>query len=153
MSEADEGVRRHRHSGAAGNTATVRVFANLIGTDVVFTHDWKSNGGKAKDPPIEFKNKSGNWDMDFEFHDATNLGLQFMADAEDAMWVRQGSGCPNGKGNGGQITFSSNPTAHKLSVTDDNQNAACDLHFMLRFTDGDDNTYEYDPIIKNGGSS
>jgi hypothetical protein len=37
-------------------------------------------------------------------------------------------------------------------VTDDNRNAACDLHFMLRFTDGSD-TYEYDPIIKNGGSS
>ena len=152
MMEADENTRRHRHSGATGNTATVRVFANLVGTDVVFTHDWKSNGGKAQDPPIEFKNKSGNWDMDFEFHDATGLGLEFMVIAGGAMWVSQGSGCPNGKGNGGQITFGGNPSSSKLSVTDDNRNAACDLHFMLRFTDGSD-TYEYDPIIKNGGSS
>lgn len=152
MMEGDGEAHGHHHSGATGNTATVRVFANLVGSDVVFTHDWKANGGKAQDPPIEFKNKSGSWDMDFEFHDATGLGLEFLADAHDAMWVRQGSGCPNGKGNGGQITFGGNPSSSKLSVTDDNQNAACDLHFMLRFTDGND-TYEYDPIIKNGGSS
>ena len=146
-----EGHGHGRHQVAA-NKATVRVFANMVGNDVVFTHDWKSNGGKAQDPPIVLKNKSGDWDMAFEFHDATGLGLQFASPADDAMWVKQGSGCPSGKGNGGHISFGANPTANGLSVGNDNSGAACDLHFMLRFTDGQKN-YEYDPIIKNGGST
>jgi hypothetical protein len=139
------------------NKIVVRVFANDADGDIVFTHDWSANGGPPRDGAIDLPRNSGAWDFDIHFFDATGLGLQLEQNADDAIWVRQGKGCPKGKGNGGHLTFGGTTKPKKpggplnlLQLSDDNSGAACELHFMLRL-DSPRGKYRYDPVINNGG--
>lgn len=140
------------------NNVRVRVFAHAIGSKVVFTHDWAANGGQEHDPPIDLPAKSGPWDLDIQLHDCTGLGLEFESkknNGADVMWVHKGKGCPTAKGNGGgHVTFKS-ITSAQLNVSDDTtgNGEPCDLHFMLRFKDAGGKKHQYDPIIRNGGTT
>ena len=151
--------RQHEHKCTnVANKVVVRVFANMVGNKVVFTHDWATNGGQEQDPPIDLPAKSGKWDVDIQLHDFTGLGLEFDQKTNkgaDDMWVHKGKGCPAGKGNGGgHVTFNS-VTNDVLTVTDntDGNGQPCDLHFMLRFNDAQGKKKQYDPIIRNGGTT
>lgn len=157
-----KGAPRRQRTANIANRVSVRVFANKLGNKVVFTHDWAANGSQPQDPPIDLPSKSGSWDIDLQLHDFTGLGLEFeSSNPDDVMWVHKGSGCPTGKGNGGgQVKFKSvgktgpnpNDPLDLLQVSDDNQGAACDLHFMLCFKAGS-KKYKYDPIIRNRGTT
>lgn len=142
--------------GASANQIAVRVFANEVEGKVVFTHDWSANAQPPQDPPIELPRWTADWTLDFTLYDFTTRGLQFTANADDAMWVHNGNGCPKGKGNGGHVGFGSvgsgspDGTRNRLTVTNDNSGDACVLHFMLNF-EGRQKKYSYDPEIKNGG--
>jgi hypothetical protein len=155
--QRDERKSAHKKAGRA-NKVVVRVFANKVRDEVVFTHDWAANGGHAQDPPIDLPKKSGPWDIDLQLHDSTGLGLEFeSANPDDVMWVRKKKGCPTRKGDGGQLEFKSvttigtNGKLDLLEVTNANKGNACKLHFMLRFKAGSE-PYQYDPIIRNRGT-
>jgi len=159
MIDAKERVARHACADQeATNTVKVRVFANLADGDVVFTHDWSANGSAPEGGAIVLPKRHYDWDFDFHFYDSTGLGLEYEQDADEAIWVHKGNGCPSAKGNGdGHIKFGS-VTSKKpggprdlLTASDDNQGSPCSLHFMLRF-DSDSGKHEYDPEIKNGGT-
>ena len=143
---------------SVANSVQVRVFANEVGNEVVFTHDWRANGGQPHDPPIELPPKSGQWDLDIQLHDFTKRGLVFDAQTNkgaDDMWVHKGNGCPPGKGSGGgHVTFHG-VTNNQLKASDNtNGNGEpCDLHFMLRFKEPRGKKHPYDPIIRNGGTT
>jgi hypothetical protein len=156
-----EDLRHESKQADVINNIAVRVFANTVGNKIAFTHDWAVNGGQEQDPPIDLPNKSGSWNIDLQLHDFTGLGLEFdSSNPDDVMWVHKGTGCPGGKGSGGQMNFKSvgrsgpnpNDPLDLLKVNDDNQGAACDLHFMLHFKAGQ-KKYQYDPIIRNGGTN
>ena len=139
----------------------VRVFANEVDGDVVFTHEWSANGGAFEDPPIQLPRGRPDWNLTYRLYDRTGRNLQFPAAAADAMWVKKTSKkeCPTGKSNGsGHVSFgnvsSSGPHGHRdqLVVSDDNRGAACILRYMLRF-DPEPDEYKYDPVITNGGTN
>jgi hypothetical protein len=143
------------------DSVSVRVFANEVDGDVVFTHDWSANGGPFEDPPVRLPRGRPDWDLTYRLYDRTGRNLQFPGDAEDAMWVIVSSKkqCPTGKANGsGHVSFgnvsSTGPHGRRdmLTVSDDNRGAACTLQYMLRF-DPDPEEYKYDPVITNGGTN
>jgi hypothetical protein len=140
------------------NRVEVRVFANKVGDEIAFTHDWRANAGDPQDPPIDLPAKSGQWDLNIQLHDCTGLGLEFETKKNkgaDDMWVHKGNGCPPAKGDGGgHVTFT-DVTSDLLKARDNtNGNGEpCDLHFMLRFKDKDRKKHLYDPIIRNGGTT
>lgn len=151
--------RRHRKTANAPGTITVRVLANEVGNDVVFTHTWRDNNNPNEwhDPPIKLPRRTGPWTLNYELHDFTERRLEFQRDAIDTMWVRQGPNCPSRKGNGAHIAFGSvnsgpNGRRTRMTIEDDNAGAAINLRYMLCF-DPDPATYRYDPDIKNGGNT
>ena len=148
---------------AATDQVNVRVFANEVDGNVVFTHDWSANGGPFQDPPIRLPKFRPDWDLAYRLYDNSGRNLQFPADADDAMWVTKVVGtsnaCPTGKGNGsGHMSFgnvsSTGPHGRRdlLTVSDDNRGRGCTLRYMLRF-EPDPSQYKYDPEIKNGGTN
>lgn len=140
---------------AVTNRVAVRVFANELDDEVVFTHDWSANGGQYKDPPMVLPPGRRDWTITYTLHDFTNCGLQFVGDAEDAMWVQKGLGCPAGPGNGDDHIDFGSVSSQSLTVVDDNYGDPCTLTYMLRFKDNSSNPriYRYDPEIKNGGTN
>lgn len=147
-----------RTAGLPGNI-TVRVLANEVGDDVIFTHTWQDNNaaGQWHDPPIMLPRRTGPWTLNYQLFDFTSKRLEFQEKADDTMWVRQGPYCPSRKGNGAHILFGSvgkGPSGKRtlMTIEDDNAGAAINLRYMLCF-DPDPITYKYDPDIKNGGTT
>lgn len=133
----------------------VDVYAYREGDDVLFSQAWKRDGdAKRVKGRIDVPAGQPETPIHFHLHDRTGLRLSFMSPAADAMWVALDE-CPKCKGDGGQITHDS-VSPNQLKITDLNTGQPCTLHYALRF-DGDAATdgppYEYDPEIRNGGSS
>jgi hypothetical protein len=133
----------------------VDVYAYLEGEDVLFSQAWKREGdAKRSKGRIDIPHGQQDTPIHFHLHDRTGLRLSFMSPAADAMWVALDD-CPTCKGDAGQIVHDS-VSQNQLKVTDLNAGKACTLHYALRF-DGNATVegppYEYDPEIRNGGSS
>lgn len=146
-----------------GNPIKVTVLAEP-GKAPIFSQEWQ-DANKPDDPPkrgaILCGFDTGSHVIAFHLHDRSGLGLTFAGtpkapnpgSAADAMWVGLAT-CPQGPGDGGgQIIFGEAPQNHRLTVTDLNEGAPCELHYRLNFVDKDGVTQNYDPVIKNGGTN
>lgn len=143
-------------SPSMANKVHIDVVATLDDGEVKFECSWKMPNGNKGSGPIDLPRGSGAHHLIFDLDDKTGLKLRYFDDPTDAIWIAVGS-CPSGPGNGnGQIAHSDvDLNRKKLTIHDRNEGGAVDLHYALRF-DGDRSKsgppYNYDPIIRNGGS-
>lgn len=142
------------------NPIKVEVHAELDPTShkVLFTDEWEASwqNGKQKGP-ITVPYGTNATEIHFSLRDDTGLGLNFMRNFADVIYVGTGTACPPPRGNqGGQITFRSS-SANLLKVLNANSGNAIDLKYALRFNGqdnlagGENQPYVYDPDLKNGG--
>jgi hypothetical protein len=113
--------------------------------------------------PMVFATGDLNRKIEYDLVDQTGLGLAFEQQADDCIWVADGS-CPTAKPpNGsdkGQIKDKDRASDKKLKLKNVND-VTCKLHYALRFTgeswERPDRTktfnppYEYDPEYRNSG--
>lgn len=124
--------------------------------------NYLDGGGNQNGNSLNFNANTGQFKLEFDLSDRTSspaLGLAFMSNPSDAMWVGApgASSCPTGPGDGGgAIDFPPNDNANKLDVTNENL-AQANLHFALRFNGNaigsSQPPYVFDPIISNGGKT
>ena len=105
--------------------------------------------------PIEQPKGSGAHEIMFDLDDKTGLGLRFLAQPDEAIWVMPDT-CPPGKCNvGGQITpVCVENEGKSLRITNANSGDPVDLHYALNFEGPNSDygpPYRHDPIIKNRG--
>ena len=143
-----------------GNPIKVEVHAWLDRDThkVKFTDEWESGwtNGKQKGE-IVVPAKTPATEIHFHLRDDTGLGLNFMRNFADVMYVSTGATCPPPRGNqGGQISFV-HSSPNLLKVTNANCGNPIDLKYALRFNGqdnlpgGENQPYVYDPDLKNGG--
>lgn len=134
-----------------GLPVIVDVTAHPPGSSESYTIDWCFQGQPSQgNTEIHLPRGSGSHDMTFRLIDNSGKGLRFKAAAADAIWVKNGKGCPTGPGNGNQMSNGSvSADRMTLTINDDNSGNAQHLGYMLRF-DPDPNVF--DPDIRNGGT-
>jgi hypothetical protein len=133
-----------------GTPVIVDVYADDPAGTVSFSHEWRFQGGPTRhgriDIPQAKKGDPGH-PIHYNFHDRTKLGLSFVLDPANVIWVDRTT-CPLTQASDPEITHIQ-PAPHLLKVIDENEDQ-CLLHYNLRFRP-DPDKYYYDPEIRNGG--
>lgn len=136
-----------------GTPVQVTVIAEGRPGAVIFTHEWRFQGGHHMgkggiEIPKRFDTDPGT-PIHFHLSNRTQprVQLQFV-NSDDAIWVNR-RGCPESEPSFDREITCIEPSGERLSVLDRNQED-CTLYYNLRF-EPDPNTYYYDPEIRNGG--
>lgn len=90
----------------------------------------------------------GSAEIIFDLDDQTGLQLRFPNAASDAIWIVNGTNCPQGSGNADGEFSIDQPTNKRLKIVDNNANNG-EFCYALNF-DSAAGRQTYDPIIKNG---
>lgn len=155
-------IRQAPHSAQTGNggpppgtRVIVDVYADGKAGAVTFRHEWRfeDNSSKGTDR-IEIPAKKHGQDgtpIQFILHDQTRpkVGLRFVDD-DNAIWSNR-SVCPEHDAQWDPEITSIRPSGQVLNVVDLNRDE-CILKFNLRFN-ADQGEYNYDPEIRNGGTT
>lgn len=150
---------------SASHKLAVNVLATLNEDEgVEFYCIWQIDNGPWYSGPILLANRSGDYDVDFDLDDRTGLQLEFMPNADEAIWINSAC-CPfQGSGNDDkqQIRDKTVASRRQLKLKNDNSGEPCVLHYRLRFNGAAWNSangnnyvapYGIDPEFRNGGSN
>jgi hypothetical protein len=122
---------------------------------------WQDSNKNWHSGPIVLPRNSGEYDVEFKLDDRTGLNLNFLANANEAIWVNADT-CPtSASGNDkGQIKDKAVKTTDKKLTLRNTNEDRCVLHYALRFS-GNSWTnsagkvhsapFVKDPEFRNGG--
>lgn len=144
-----------RSFSGGGTPVLVDVYAELDSFGAVSCrHEWKFENGPTKgggriEIPARNHAEPGT-PIHFHLHD--NTGRQLRFDSADPMWVSRDS-CPASSCEDPEMPRTDFDVANKLLKVMNRNDEECELHYNLRFKDRMNDTAEYDPAIKNGGTT
>jgi hypothetical protein len=139
-----------------GNGHKTKVEVNVLarpgnGSDPI---DWSQTcrfippgNGKADGNTINVT-APGSAEIVFDVDDRTGLNLQFPDTPSEAIWIANGTSCPQGAGNADGEFSIGKPGKKRLKIVDANANNG-EFCYSLNF-DSSSGRVSYDPIIKNG---
>lgn len=90
----------------------------------------------------------GSAEIVFDLDDRTGLSLQFPDTPADAIWIVNGTSCPQSAGNADGEFIIDRPSNKRLKIVDTNTSNG-EFCYALNF-DSAAGRQTYDPIIKNG---
>lgn len=155
MSEAQPGPRHENSAAQAGRPIIVDVFAQQgAGGSVSCRHEWRFEDGSSQGSgTIEVparKHSDPGTPIHFHLHDSTGRDLRF--DSDDPIWVSRDT-CPNQSCEDSEMPRKDHQASPRLLKVHNRNSEECELHYNLRFKDRSGESAEYDPAIKNGGTS
>jgi hypothetical protein len=141
--------------GGEGKPVLVDVYAKLDSAGAVCCrHEWRFEDGSCQgNGTIEIparKHSDPETPIHFHLHDDSGRQLRF--DDRDPIWVSR-DGCPTTSCEDPEIPRSEIEAQNKLLKVLNRNSEECELHYNLRFRDRSGKAAEYDPAIKNGGTT
>jgi hypothetical protein len=128
-------------------TAEVTVFACRDGGDIAWSYAVKFDPpgiGVNKKETLKFKEKNGDYDINFKLVDHTDLNLSW---SQEPIWIVAGTTCPTKLGSPNLPIKAAGINNGILTVTNDSEPG--DYAYSLNF-DSKKGPQSFDPIIKNG---